>query len=302
MTNLQTPEFALRNGELVPWGDAVLHVGCEGVNRGLSVFEGIKGYWQANGTFGLVELRKHYDRLLRSARLLHIPCPWSFEAFEAGTFTLIKSLISRDQDMWVRTTLFVVEGHWGEGTRADLIMTAYHQDKTPQAAINLGISTWQRSSDNSLPYRIKSAANYQVSRLARIEGRAQECEEMILLNQSGRVAEATGAAVLIVRDNTVITPCHTEGALESITVDCVESIARSTNVPFVRRPVDRTELPIADEICLCGTLTELVPVKKIDGFDIDPNGPMLEALRRRFSEIVHGDVEHKAIAITTVPL
>jgi branched-chain amino acid aminotransferase len=122
------------------------------------------------------------------------------------------------------------------------------------------------------------------------------------LNRWGRVAEATGSAVLVVRDKTVITPCHTEGALESITVDCVESIARSTNVPFVRRPVDRTELPIADEICICGTLTELVPVKKIDGFDIDPDGPMLEALRGRFSEIVHGDIEHKAITITTVPL
>ena len=125
---------------------------------------------------------------------------------------------------------------------------------------------------------------------------------MILLNQSGRVAEATGSAVLIVRDETVITPCHTEGALESITVDCVESIARSTNVPFVRRPVDRTELPIADEICICGTLAEMVPVKTIDGFDIDPNGPMLEALRRRFSEIVHGDAEHEGITISTVPL
>jgi len=302
MTKLQTPEFALRNGELVPWRDAVLHVGCEGVIRGLSVFEGIKGYWQANGTFGLVELRKHYDRLLRSARLLHIPCPWSFEAFEAGTFTLIKSLISRDQDMWVRTTLFVVEGHWGEGTRADLIMTAYHQDKTPQAAINLGISTWQRSSDNSLPYRIKSAANYQVGRLARIEGRRKDCEDMILLNQWGRVAEATGSAVLIVRDDKVITPCHTEGALESITVDCVESIAKSMQVEFVRRPLDRTELPIADEICICGTLAEMVPVKSIDDFDMDPDGPMLSKLRNRFSEIVHGDAEHEGITISTVPL
>jgi branched-chain amino acid aminotransferase len=125
---------------------------------------------------------------------------------------------------------------------------------------------------------------------------------MILLNQWGRVAEATGSAVLIVRDNRVITPCHTEGALESITVDCVESIADSMQVEFMRRPLDRTELLIADEICICGSLAEMVPVKSIDGFDIDPDGPILNRLRSRFSEIVHGDAEHEGIAISPVPL
>ncbi len=292
----------MRNGELVPWDEAVLHIGCEGVNRGLSVFEGIKGYWRTDGTFGLVEVRKHYDRLLRSARLLHIPCPWSFEEYQAGIFRLIESLISPERDMWVRTTLFVVEGHWGEGTVADLFMTAYHQDKDQADAINLGVSTWQRSTDNALPYRIKSTANYQVGRLARIEGRSRNYHDMVLLNQWGRVAEATGSAVLMVRDKTVVTPSHTEGALESITVDCVESIAESMDVAFVRRPIDRTELPIADEICICGTLAEVVPVKMIDGFDIDPDGPILGELRRRFMAIVRRELEHEDIKITTVPL
>jgi branched-chain amino acid aminotransferase len=116
------------------------------------------------------------------------------------------------------------------------------------------------------------------------------------------VAEATGSAVLIVRDKTVVTPSHTEGALESITVDCVESIAESASVAFVRRPMDRTELPIADEVCICGTLAELVPVKTIDGFDIDPDGPVLGELRRRFMAIVRGELEHEGIEITAVPL
>jgi branched-chain amino acid aminotransferase len=302
MTKLQTPEFALKNGELIPWGDAVLHVGCEGVNRGLSVFEGIKGYWRTDGTFGLLELRRHYDRLLRSARLLHIPCPWSFEEFEAGILTLTKSLLDPENDLWIRATLFVVEGHWGEGTKADLIMMAYQHDKQAPSPIKLGVSTWQRSSDNSLSYRIKSAANYQVGRLARIEGRSQQCQEMILLNQWGRVAEATGSAVVIVRNGTAITPSHTEGALESITIDCVEAIAKTLDIEFVRRPVDRTELLIADEICICGTLAELVPVKMIEETPLDPDGPVLHSLRAYFNEIVHGARDHDEFHITTVPL
>ena len=66
--------------------------------------------------------------------------------------------------------------------------------------INLGISTWQRSSDASLPARIKTSTNYQVGRLARIEGRSKNYDDMILLNQWGRVAEATTSCTFIVRD------------------------------------------------------------------------------------------------------
>lgn len=302
MTKLQTPDFAVRNGELVSWSDTTLHVGCEGVTRGLSVFEGIKGYWAADGSFGLVELRKHYERLLRSARMLHIPCPWSFTDVQADVFRLIQSLVDSDRDMWVRTTLYVVDGHWGEGTRADLIVTAFHQDKDLGDPIDLGVSTWQRSLDNALPYRIKSAANYQVARLARIEGRARQCDDMVMLNQWGRVAEATGSAVLMVRDGVVITPSHTEGALESITVDTVESIARTEGIPFERRPIDRTELSIADEICICGTLAELIRVKSMDGLPLDPDGPVLGELRRRYMAIVRRELEQEGVEITTVPL
>lgn len=300
MTKLQTPQYALKNGELIAWSDAMLHVGCEAVNRGLSVFEGIKGYWRTDGSFGLLEIRRHYDRLLQSARLLHIPCPWSFDEFEAGLIKLVKSLLTPDKDLWIRATLFVVEGHWGEDTRADLIMMAYQSEKSAPSAIKLGVSTWQRSSDNSLSYRIKSAANYQVGRLARIEGRARQCDDMILLNQWGRVAEATGAAVLIVRNGKAITPLNTEGALESVTIDIAESIAKSLHISFERRAIDRTELLVADEICICGTLAELVPVAQIDDFAVNPQGPILQKLRNRFNEITRGSYEDKNVSITCI--
>jgi len=71
------------------------------------------------------------------------------------------------------------------------------------------------------------------------------------------------------------------------------------DVAFVRRPLDRTELLIADEICICGTLAELVPVKKIDGSEIDPDGPILGELRRRFLAIVRGELEDGGVEITT---
>ena len=113
----------------------------------------------------------------------------------------------------------MTDGHWCENTVADLVVTAYHQDKVVPESINLGVSTWRRSNDDSLPARIKTSTNYQVGRLARIEGRARGCQDMILLNQWGHIAEATGSCVLMVRDGVIYTPPATEGALESITLD-----------------------------------------------------------------------------------
>jgi len=298
---LQEPQFVFMGGKLRPWSEAVLHIGCEAVTRGLNVFEGIKGYWQLDGTFGVLMLRRHYERLRRSARLLHIPCQWTYEEFEKDIFELLGALVGPERDMWVRATLYVVEGHWGEGTSADLVLTAFHQEKDLPQAINLGVSSWQRSSDISLPARVKTSTNYQVARLAKIEGRAQGCQDMILLNQWGRVAEATGSCVMVVRDNVVLTPPASEGALESITLDVVEALAQSLGIKFVRRPLDRTELVIADEIALCGTLSELTPVQSIEGLVLPGKSGLLTSLQRRFFEAVRGVDPHPFVEISPLP-
>lgn len=300
-TKLQEPKFVYMGGKLRPWGEAVLHIGCEAVTRGLNVYEGIKGYWQVDGVFGVLMLRRHYERLLRSARLLHIPCQWTYEEFESAIFELLGALVEPERDMWIRTTLYVIDGHWGEGTAADLVMTAFHQEKNLPEAINLGTSTWHRSADISLPARIKTSTNYQVARLARIEGRAQGCQDMILVNQWGRVAEATGACILMVRDNAVYSPPASEGALESITLEVVEALAESLGIKFVRRPIDRSELLVADEIALCGTLSELTPVKSIEGLMLPDESPLLASLQRRFFEAVRGIHSHPFVEISVLP-
>lgn len=298
---LQQPRFAYFRGEVRPWEEATLHVSCEAVNRGLNVFEGLKGYWQADGKeFGIVELHRHYDRLARSARLLHIPVPVSYEEFRDACRKLVRALYEPDKDMWIRATLFVVEGHWGEGTVADLFLTAYHQAKLPPAPVAVGVSTWQRSSDISLSPRIKASSNYQVARLARIEGKKRGFSEMILLNQFGRVAEATGACVLLVRDGCAIAPPAWEGRLESITLEIVRRICHSLAIPFVERPIERTELHVADEIRLVGTLAELAPVTRVDEYELPSTSPLTDSIAETFWTAVRGLTQNPAIELTLV--
>lgn len=300
MAQLQRPAWAYMKGKLVPWDEATLHIGCEAATRGLNVFEGLKGYWQPDGQFKIVMVRKHYDRLRRSARLLHIPCEYSFEHYLAILDQLIGALASPDRDMWARTTLFVTDGHWGENTVSDLVVTAYHQEKTIPASIQMGVSTWRRSSDVALPARIKTGSNYQASRLARIEGKPLGYADMVLLNQSGRVAEATGSCLLMVRDDAVITPPATEGTLESITLDIVASLAQSMKIPFVRRPIDRTELLVADEIGICGTLCEITVATAIQGLSLSEKSPILSAIQSRYLNAVRGINPHPYIELTAL--
>lgn len=302
MVKLQQPKFVYMEGKLRLWDEATLHIGCEAVNRGLNVFEGIKGYWQNDGRFGIVRLRHHYERLCRSARLLHIPFNHTYEEYCSAIDELLGELLGPDRDMWARTTLFVTEGYWGENTVADLVVTAYHMDKRIPEPINLGVSTWQRSPDISLPARIKTSTNYQVARLARIEGRALGCQDMVLLNQWGRVAEATTSCVLIVREGVIYTPHATEGALESITIDIVEAIAHSEGIKFVRRPIDRTELLVADEIALCGTLAEITLVKSIEGLPLNKKSDILVRLQNQYFQIVRGLSSHPFVGLTFVPV
>ena len=193
---LQKPDWVFFAGEVRPWEDAVLHVSAEAVVRGLNVFEGLKGYWQEDGRFGFVHLERHYARLCRSASLLYIPVTFSYDEFESACFDLTRALYQPEKDFYIRATLFVVEGHYGEGTKSDLVLTGYLQEKAPPEPIAMGVSTWRRAPDLAMPPRIKTGANYQVARLARIEGRSRGYEDMILLNESGRVAESTGACVL----------------------------------------------------------------------------------------------------------
>ncbi len=302
MVQLQRPAWVYLEGEIRPYEEAVIHISAEAVYRGLNVFEGLKGYWNADSTeFGLVALPRHFARLARSARLLHIPVPIDYATFERGCHDLIRALCEPERDMWIRATLYVIEGHWGEGTRADLIMAAYHQDKAAPEPIDIGVSTWQRASDVVLPPRIKTSTNYQVARLARIEGRGRGFPEMVLLNQWGRVAEGTGTCVLVVRDGTLATPPPTEGTLESITVEIALELARSLGIPVDVRPIDRTELYVSDEIGLASTLAELTPVRRVDDYALPAERPVLAAIEDRYRAALRGLEPHASVDLSLVP-
>lgn len=286
LSQLQTPPWALVDGELVPYEDVRIHVSAEALTRALSVFEGLKGYWNADSsTFAVRSPRRHYDRLGRSAALLHIPVHFTYEEFVSGLAKLAGAMLSTERDMWFRSTLYGVEGHWGEGTRAQLITTAFSQSKAEAEPMKLGVSTWRRSTDTAFPTRVKTGAMQVVGRLARIEARRLGYDDAILLDAADRVAEATGAAVLIANEQTISSPPASEGCLDSITVLALQGICQELDMPFERRPIERTELLTAAECGLAGTISELTLVDCVDGFSFSRNG-VLAQVRRRYLDVM----------------
>ena len=290
LSQLQTPAWALVNGALVPYNDVRIHISAEALTRAMSVFEGVKGYWNTSGdVFALRTPRAHYDRLCRSAALLHIPIRFSYDDYVEGLRTLAEQLLIPERDLWFRTTLYVTEGHWGAGTVAELVVTAFTQQKDNPEPMRLGVSTWRRAADVALPARVKSSANYVGARLARMEVNRLGYDDAIMLNDAGRVAEATGACVLIAARGVVLTPPTAEGCLDSITVTALERVAEDIGVRMQRRPVDRTELLVAEECGVAGTISELTLVSEVDGYQFAKSG-LLSALRARYLEVMRGDV------------
>jgi branched-chain amino acid aminotransferase len=288
LSQLQTPRYASVNGKLVPYEEVRIHISAEALTRALSVFEGLKGYWDPEvDEFAVRSPLQHYDRLCRSAALFHIPITFSYAEFLASLDGLAGELLVPERDLWFRATLYVTDGHWGEETKADLIVTAFTQQKHDSAPMRLGVSTWRRASDVSLPARVKTGANYVVARLARIEVRRLGYEDAILLNPAGRVAEATGACVLIARNGRVSTPPTAEGCLDSITVGVIEEVCAQLEVPFERRPIERSELLTADECGLAGTISELTLVEEVDGYHYDCDG-VIARVRERYLDVMRG--------------
>ena len=126
--------------------------------------------------------------------------------------------------------------------------------------------------------------------------------EAILLNSSGKVSEASGMNIFIVRNGTLIAPGFDQDILEGITRDSILTIARDLGIPVVERPVDKSELFIADEVFLSGTAAKITPVKKIEMYELGRDRPITDQLREKVSAITENRDAKYADWVFKIPL
>lgn len=260
-------------GELVHVNDAKINILAPTSQFGLNVFEGIPCYWNEDEhQLYAFRLDDHYERLLRSARLIQIDCPFSKSDLKKAFVDVVKAN-EYEENLSVRQTLFVDGfGSWGSDGPTNMFVAPIPRGKTSaeynKKGLSVCVTSWRRISENALSPRIKCGANYINSRYGQREALRNGYDTCLFLNEHGKVSEGPGSCFFMVRNGKLITPAFTDAVLESITRDTVIQLAKSLGYEVEERTIDRTELYTADEAFLCGSAMELTPVLSIDRYEL----------------------------------
>lgn len=292
----RTPKYLLLNGKIVPFEEAKVHVWTPAFNYGANVFEGSRGYWNDNEK-QLYHFRPdaHARRLRQSMKIMRMEMTQEVEQLNEKTLELLRENEIRE-DCHIRQVVFVSyvgPGHSRTEPIGTVVSTYYRGRSGPEEGIHCCVSSWRRISDNTVPPRIKCGANYQNSRMALMQAEVDGYDAVILLNDAGKVSEAQSACVFVVRDGVPITTPVTSGILESITrATLIQLFKEVHDIEVQVRDIDRTELYIADEVFICGSGAEIMPVVSIDQYQLGDGtpGPLTKEIRSTYFQVVRGDV------------
>lgn len=273
-------DYIWLDGEIVPWGEAKLHVHTQCVLGGLNVYEGLKAYWnEEREELAVFRFDAHLRRLAFSMKMVRMTLPYTLDDLKRATVELLA------RNRFRRGVAIRIVCYFGEGVlfgyRPEEIETGafiYGAARSGVSAFADGIhccvSTWRRISDTTAPPRIKAGANYHNARLAQVQARVDGYDEPLLLNEQGKVAEAPHRNVALVRDGTLVLPDLSSGILEGVTRSTLFELTRDElKLPVVERAVDRTELYTADEVFLTSSNQEVVPVVSVDRLPVGDGRP-----------------------------
>lgn len=285
-------------GEITNVNDAKLNVLAPTSQFGLNVFEGIPCYWNdEEKQLYAFRLDDHYDRLLRSAKLLELDCKYTKEDFKKAFIDVIKEN-EYSENLSVRQTLFVDGfGSWGSDGPVEMFVAPIPRGNTSaeynKKGLQCCVTSWRRICDENLSPRIKCGANYINSRVGQREALRNGYDTCIFLNEVGKVAEGPGSCFFMVKNGTIITPVLTDSVLESITRDTIIKLAKTKGIQVIERTIDRTELYTCDEAFLCGSAMEMTPIFSIDRYSIGLGniGEITKDLHLMYLDTVRGRLD-----------
>jgi len=282
------------DGKLVPWRDATTHVLTHTLHYGMGVFEGLRAYKTAKGT-AVFRLHAHTDRLFRSAHILSMKIEYDKHTLNDAVCTVVRE--NKLDSGYIRPMCFYGAEGMGlraEGLKVHTIVAAwpwgsYMGDDGIKNGIKVRTSSYNRHHVNITMCKAKANGNYINSMLALNEALACGCDEAMLLDTEGYVAEGSGENIFIVRNGTIFTPDLTS-ALDGITRDTLFKLAAEIGVPVVEKRITRDEVLIADEAFFTGTAAEVTPIRELDGRKIGNGGrgPITEKLQTLYFDQVHG--------------
>lgn len=294
------------DGELVPWRDAKVHVLTHTLHYGMGVFEGARAYKTDKGA-AIFRLEEHTDRLFRSAHIMGMKMTVDKDTINEATRTAVRE--NNLESGYIRPMVFY--GSEGMGLRADNLKThvmvaawpwgAYMGAEALENGIKVRVSSYTRHHVNISMCKAKTNGNYVNSMLALQEAISCGCDEALLLDNEGYVAEGSGENFFLVRDGIIYTPELTS-ALDGITRNTIIQLADELGYTVKEKRITRDEVYIADEAFFTGSAAEVTPIRELDGRAIGSGtrGPITERLQTLYFDIVHGRSEKHMHWLTIV--
>ena len=265
------------NGEMVDWRDAKVHVLTHTLHYGVGVFEGVRAYDTSNGPC-IFRLHDHTRRLFDSAQILRLDIPFSESELNAAQRDVFA--FNNLNEGYLRPVAYL--GSEAMGLRADGLTVNvaiacwpwpdYMDPQSRELGITVRTSSYTRHHVNITMCKAKANGNYINSIMALREAIDSGCDEALLLDNEGYVAEGSGENFFLVKNGVIHTPELTS-CLPGITRDTVMVFARELNIPVIERRITRDEVYIADEAFFTGTAAEVLPIRELDGRVIGEGKP-----------------------------
>ncbi|MCU0566100.1 MAG: branched-chain amino acid transaminase [Oculatellaceae cyanobacterium Prado106] len=297
--------IAYFENQFVPFGEAKLSIATHALHYGTAAFGGLRGIPdpQTPNQILLFRLDRHCERLSTSARFLNYDLPAS------KIQSIIIDFVKKNQptsSFYIRP--FVYTSDLGIAPRLHKIEHDFFVyglelgDYLSPEGVSCRISSWYRQEDRSLPLRGKISGAYITSSLAKTEAVESGFDEAILMNAQGKVSEASGMNIFVVRRGQLITPGFEQDILEGITRDSILTLARDLGIPTVERPIDKTELLVADEVFLSGTAAKITPVRQIESYAMSSDRPITTLLKEKLSAITENRDPAYQDWVSVIPL
>jgi len=292
-------KYAFFEGSIVPIQKAKVSIMTHAFNYGTGCFEGIRAYWnESQEQLYVFRLKEHYERLLHSCKIILISLPYTVDELCSFTLELLRKEGFRE-DTYIRPLAYKADS--GVGVRLHDLKDEFAIFATPfgkyierEEGAKVGVSSWRRINDNSVPARAKITGAYINSALIKTDALMNGFDEAIVLTQEGHVSEGSAENLFIVRDGKLVTSPVTDDILEGITrTTLIELAERELGVETIERPIDRTELYVADEAFFCGTGVQIVAISEIDHRPVGTGniGPIVSRLRDLYFSIARGERE-----------
>lgn len=295
MAKISETEWIWRDGEFVRWQDATVHVLAHSVQFGSAVFEGIRCYKTPKGP-AVFRLREHLKRMYNSCKIYRMDPKWTMDELIAATRELVRR--NKVESCYIRPMVIRGYGAAGMVPHDSPIETflpcwpwgAYLGDEALEKGVDACISSWNRVAPNTIPAAAKIAGNYLSGQLIKMEALRNGFDEAIALGPEGMISEGSGQNVFIIENGVVYTPPLDGTLLPGITRDTVIKLAEEEGLKVSVQPLMRETLYTADEVFVCGTASEVTPIKSVDRLPVGDGtvGPVTRRLQKRFLDIVNG--------------